>query len=36
MKGFPFDVIFAERADPALLEMMRAEARRGASAVRAA
>lgn len=36
MKGFPFDVTFADRADPKLLAMMREEARRGASAVRAA
>lgn len=35
MRGFPFDVVFAERADPVLLKLMREEARRGASAVRA-
>ncbi len=36
MHGFPFDVVFADRADPVLLRLMREEARRGASAVRAA
>lgn len=36
MDGFPFDVVYAERADPVLLEIIRAEAKRGASAVRAA
>ncbi|OGA06705.1 MAG: hypothetical protein A3D95_11075 [Betaproteobacteria bacterium RIFCSPHIGHO2_12_FULL_69_13] len=36
MRGFPFDAIFAERADPRLLELIREEAERGASAVRAA
>lgn len=35
MDDMPFDVVFADRADPALLELMRAEAKRGASAVRA-
>lgn len=35
MRGFPFDVVFADRADPVLLRLMREEARRGASAVRA-
>lgn len=35
MQDMPFDVVFADRADPALLELMRAEAKRGASAVRA-
>lgn len=35
MHDMPFDVVFAERADPALLELMRKEAKRGASAVRA-
>ena len=36
MDGFPFDVVYAERLDPELLALMRAEAKRGASAVRAA
>lgn len=36
MKGFPFDVAFADRADPRLLELMREEARHGSPAVRAA
>ncbi len=36
MDGFPFDVIYAERADPELLEFMRGEAKRGTSAVRPA
>jgi transcriptional regulator with XRE-family HTH domain len=36
MAGFPFAIIFAGRADAALLEMMRKEARGGPSAVRAA
>jgi len=36
MQGFPFDVTFADRADPKLLAMMREEARRGAPAVRPA
>ena len=36
MKGFPFDITFASRADPRLLAMMREEARHGASAVRPA
>lgn len=36
MGRFPFDVTFAERADPRLLAMMREEARRGAPAIRAA
>lgn len=36
MKGFPFDAVFADRADPVLLEMMRAEAEHGAPAVRTA
>ena len=36
MQGFPFDVTFAERADPRLLAMMREEARSDAPAVRAA
>lgn len=36
MRGFPFDVIFAERADPRLLELIREEAERGAPALRAA
>jgi transcriptional regulator with XRE-family HTH domain len=35
MRGFAFDVVFAERADPVLLAMMREEAAHGASAVRA-
>jgi len=35
MKGFPFDVVFAERADPVLLRMMRAEAECGTPAFRA-
>jgi predicted nucleotidyltransferase len=35
MKGFPADVMFAERADSRLLAMMREEALDGASAVRA-
>jgi predicted nucleotidyltransferase len=29
MRGFPFDAVFAERADPRLLKMMREEAERG-------
>lgn len=29
MQGFPFDVVFAERADPVLLRHMREEAKRG-------
>lgn len=33
MRGFAFDVVFAERADPVLLAMMHKEAARGASAV---
>lgn len=36
MKGFPFDVTFADRADRSLVAAMREEARRGASAVRTA
>lgn len=36
MKGFPFDVIFSDRADPKLLRLIREEARHGSSAVRAA
>jgi len=36
MRGFPFDVVYADRADPVLLRHMREEARRGASAVRPA
>ena len=36
MRGFPFDVIYADRADPVLLRHMREEARRGTPAVRAA
>jgi transcriptional regulator with XRE-family HTH domain len=36
MAGFPFDVTFAERMDPRLLAIVREEARRGASVVRAA
>lgn len=36
MGAFPFDVVFAERADPVLLELMREEARGGARALRAA
>lgn len=36
MDGFPFDIVFADRADPGLLAMMREEARRGAPPVRAA
>ena len=36
MEGFPFDVVFAERADPELLKFMRDEARGGASPVRTA
>lgn len=36
MHGFPFDVVFAERVDPEILRLMREEARRGASALRAA
>jgi len=36
MQGFPFDVVFAERADPAMLRFLRAEARHGAPVVRAA
>ena len=36
MAGFPFDIVFADRADPGLLAMMREEARRGAPPVRAA
>ncbi len=35
MQDMPFDVVFADRADPALLKLMREEAERGASAVRA-
>ena len=35
MEGFPFDVVFAERADPELLKIIRDEAKRGASALRA-
>jgi transcriptional regulator with XRE-family HTH domain len=36
MKGFAFDVTFADRADPRLLAMMREEARGGTPAVRPA
>lgn len=36
MKGFPFDVIFADRADPKLLALIREEARHGSPALRAA
>ena len=36
MGGFPFDVIFAERADPELLKFMRDEARGRAPALRPA
>ena len=36
MKGFPFDVVFAERADPALLRFLRAEALHGAPVIRTA
>lgn len=36
MKGFPFDVIFSDRADPKLLALIREEARHGSSAIRAA
>lgn len=36
MQGFPFDVVFAERADPSLLRFLRAEAQRGAPVIRAA
>ena len=35
LRGFPFDVIFAERADPRMLETIRREAGHGASPVRA-
>jgi transcriptional regulator with XRE-family HTH domain len=36
MQGFPFDVVFAERVDAALLRFLRAEAQRGAPVIRAA
>jgi len=36
MKGFPFDVIFSDHADPKLLALIREEARHGPPAVRAA
>ncbi len=36
MKEFPFDVIFADRADPKLLALIREEARHGSPALRAA
>jgi transcriptional regulator with XRE-family HTH domain len=36
MQGFPFDVIFAERADPVILRDLRDEALRGPSVIRAA
>jgi len=36
MEGFPFDVLYAERADPELLKIIREEAKRGASALRPA
>lgn len=36
MGGFPFDVVFADRADPELLKFMRDEARGGTPAVRPA
>ena len=36
MGGFPFDVVFADRADPELLKFMRDEVRGGAPAVRPA
>jgi hypothetical protein len=36
LEGFPFDVVFADRADPVLLRMLREEASLGASALRAA
>src|SRR3990172_4790093 len=36
MQGFPFDVVFAERVDPSLLRLLRAEAQRGTSVIRAA
>jgi len=36
MAGFPFDAIFSEGTDPALLALMRQEAERGAPAVRPA
>lgn len=36
MKDFPFDVVFAERADPAMLRFLRAEARHGAPVIRPA
>jgi DNA-binding XRE family transcriptional regulator/predicted nucleotidyltransferase len=35
MTGFPFDVVFADRVDPTLLELMLREAKLGASAIRA-
>lgn len=35
MRGFPFDVVFADRVDPILLKFMREEAKRGASVIRA-
>ena len=35
MRGFPFDIVFADRVDPVVLKLMREEASRGASTVRA-